>query len=421
MIKKDVYIILGASGCGKTAQVMLLANKFNLFPISWDKTIKGKDLKSKQSKLFGKSLDSDNIKRAELISEVIESEIKLFLDKPNKKGLVISGYPRRRIEAELLMALIKKNNLQLKCLININTNLEIIQERVRLQKKDQKCENVHDKTSQAEMKRKHENNDALSVKENSSTIEVKNDFLNFIKENPETFDYLKKYSDLYFTVGGNDDETNIFSTIILKIKHGVKEGYSLHERRGQAQLRTKYGLFTIVAYQSRVDYSYHLALIKGEVEGASGVLTRVHSSCITGDIFFSKKCDCGSQLRASMKEIDRIGRGLIIYLFQEGRGINIINKINAYALQQDGFDTVQANEELGFPAEMRHYQVVKDIISDMKILSIKLLTNNPDKLNKLADLGVSVEEMVPLVIEPNKFNKKYLKTKQVKMDHKLSF
>jgi 3,4-dihydroxy 2-butanone 4-phosphate synthase/GTP cyclohydrolase II len=170
---------------------------------------------------------------------------------------------------------------------------------------------------------------------------------------------------------------------------------------------------------SKVDYKHHLALVKGNVRNKRGVLLRIHSSCMTGDIFGSLKCDCGKQLEKALKIINKAGQGVLIYLYQEGRGINIINKIDAYNLQRKGADTVMANELLKLPPDMREYTAAKDILSDLGVRSVKILTNNPDKIYKLEELGIIVESSIPLEIRPHKYNKKYLATKKNKMGHTL--
>lgn len=207
---------------------------------------------------------------------------------------------------------------------------------------------------------------------------------------------------------------------MLKLKDRIKDTYQIYQRQSSSIVETKYGTFRLIAYQSRVDYSYHLALVKGNLRGSKGVLMRVHSSCITGDIFGSYKCDCGGQLQSAMKQIEKEGRGILIYLFQEGRGINIINKLKTYNLQRLGYDTVEANEKLSFPAELREYPIVREILKDLGVISVRLLTNNPDKINKITDLGVIVEDVVPIEINPNIFNARYLQTKKNKMGHKLT-
>lgn len=188
----------------------------------------------------------------------------------------------------------------------------------------------------------------------------------------------------------------------------------------EVKLPTNKGKFRLIAYQNGNPDKYHLALVVGNPKGKSGVLVRVHSSCITGDIFGSLRCDCGPQLENAMSLIEKAGNGIILYLFQEGRGIGLINKLKAYKLQEEGLDTVEANLKLGLPVDLREYRPAAEILKDLGIKSIKLMTNNPDKIAELASLGVRVEERMPLEIKPVETNKKYLATKKIKLGHLLT-
>jgi 3,4-dihydroxy 2-butanone 4-phosphate synthase/GTP cyclohydrolase II len=194
---------------------------------------------------------------------------------------------------------------------------------------------------------------------------------------------------------------------------------SLIERGEEVMLPTKFGDFKIIPYLQKSNGTEHVALIKGTWENGEPVLTRVHSSCVTGDIFGSLRCECGDQLHKSMEMIEKEGKGIIVYIMQEGRGIGLINKIAAYKLQDQGLDTVEANIHLGFNADERDYGVGAQILRDMGVTKMKLLTNNPVKRVGLEGFGLEVVKIVPLEIEPNKFNKKYLKTKRDRMGHKL--
>jgi 3,4-dihydroxy 2-butanone 4-phosphate synthase/GTP cyclohydrolase II len=187
----------------------------------------------------------------------------------------------------------------------------------------------------------------------------------------------------------------------------------------EAKLPTKYGEFTAVAYKSDVDPAEHLALVMGDICTPEPVLVRVHSECATGDIFGSLRCDCGEQLAQAMQKIAKEGRGAVIYLRQEGRGIGFHNKIRAYALQDKGLDTVEANISLGFAPDLRDYGVGAQIMRDLGITEIRLLTNNPMKIISLEGHGLKVTETIPLVVEPNPHNRHYLETKKKKMGHLL--
>jgi len=193
-------------------------------------------------------------------------------------------------------------------------------------------------------------------------------------------------------------------------------------RSEAANLPTKTGLWRIVAFRDDADPGggeTHLALIHGDINGASKLLTRVHSECLTSEVFGSLKCDCDDQLRLAMLRIQKQDRGLIIYLRQEGRGIGIFNKVRAYHMQDHGFDTVEANRRLGLPIDSREYPMVAAIIDDLKVKSIRLMTNNPDKMKAIRAVGVKVSGRVPIRSRPNRYNRTYLQTKKLKMHHDL--
>jgi 3,4-dihydroxy 2-butanone 4-phosphate synthase/GTP cyclohydrolase II len=193
----------------------------------------------------------------------------------------------------------------------------------------------------------------------------------------------------------------------------------LIERVVATNLPTAFGEFRAVGYRSLIDDKHHVALVKGEVAGRPDVLVRVHSECLTGDVFHSLRCDCGEQLTSALWMIEREGEGVLLYLSQEGRGIGLLNKLRAYRLQEDGLDTVEANERLGLPADLRDYGIGAQILADLGLSSIRILTNNPKKIRGLEGYGLSVSAQIPIEHAPNAHNEDYLRTKAKRMGHTL--
>ncbi|OGR87357.1 MAG: bifunctional 3,4-dihydroxy-2-butanone 4-phosphate synthase/GTP cyclohydrolase II [Elusimicrobia bacterium RIFCSPHIGHO2_02_FULL_57_9] len=194
----------------------------------------------------------------------------------------------------------------------------------------------------------------------------------------------------------------------------------LVRRMASARLPTRFGLFYLHVYEETLNGKQHLALVKGLVDGAKNVMVRVHSSCITGDTLFSLRCDCGQQLDAALKQISQCGKGVLVYLAQEGRGIGLLNKIRSYGLQDKGLDTVEANLALGFKADLREYGIGAQILADLGLSTIKILTNNPRKIVGIEGYGLKVVERVPIQMPSTKHNARYLNTKKSKLGHWLT-
>jgi 3,4-dihydroxy 2-butanone 4-phosphate synthase/GTP cyclohydrolase II len=201
---------------------------------------------------------------------------------------------------------------------------------------------------------------------------------------------------------------------LIKYRRGREK---LIEKIEVIQMPTDYGDFQLHLYRSHLDGQHHLALVKGEVARKENVLVRVHSECLTGDVFGSRRCDCGPQLHQAMRQVANEGRGVILYMRQEGRGIGLPAKIQAYKLQEEGLDTVQANLKLGFPMDLREYGLGAQILVDLGLHKIRLLTNNPKKVVGLEGYGLEITEQVPIRVKPNRHNKKYLETKKKKLGH----
>ncbi len=215
------------------------------------------------------------------------------------------------------------------------------------------------------------------------------------------------------------NEHGLVMISIAQIKEYRKVFDTIVECASIAKMPTKYGEFKAHCYVNKITGEHHVALVKGDIGDGQNVLCRVHSECLTGDVFGSMRCDCGQQLETALKMIEAEGRGILLYMRQEGRGIGLVNKLKAYKLQEEGMDTLEANIALGFPGDMREYYVGAQILREIGVKSLNLLTNNPDKVYQLEDYGISINKRVPIEIEANMYDLFYLQTKRTRMGHLL--
>ena len=417
----NLIIIFGLPGSGKSTQSILLEEKMGYKYVSWGRITRN-IINSKFGSEDDKRIVLNNIKNdfaypdkyiKKNIIKIISEELEA-----GNTNFVIDGFPIRAQEAKDCVEIIKELDLNLQCTINIACTEKTLFERIKTRKYCEDCgkfyndiikptnEGICDFDSGKLIKR---------IDDEPEKVKLRiNEYLNEITSAIQLLSNMSEYS---FSINGNQDELLIFSDIVTKLKSNTKDIFPLFKNMGHTLLPTKYGYFEMYIYQNIINYESHVVLTCGNILNQKSIPVRVHSSCVTGDIFHSEKCDCGSQLAQSMLFIQKKGKGIILYLFQEGRGINIINKVKAYDLQQKGFDTVSANEFLGIPVEMRSYSMVRDVLKDFSVKSIRLITNNPDKVSKILDLGINVDDTIELESDHFVFNEEYLKTKVDRMMH----
>jgi GTP cyclohydrolase II len=423
----NLYVFFGPPGAGKSTQAIFLEKRLGFFYVSWGRI--WREIKSgigdyshyRKEKFVQLIIkDPTGCFPAGFIKNIIKKEIKKIIrENPSQdRNIVLDGFPRRIQEAKELLGIIKECKLCLKAIIRFNASLDTVRKRIGNRLYCPKCHKFYNEFIQPQKRGICDIDRNKLIKRPDDVLETNQERYNqYIEESLNAFNFLIPKSDAFFDVNADQDSNMLFAEIMGKIFGHFRKQFQLFKRISRAEIETSFGKFIILGYQNSIDYSYHLALIKGKVSGKRNVLTRIHSSCVTGDIFFSKKCDCGEQLKKSFEIINQRGSGIIIYLFQEGRGINILNKIKAYKLQSFGLNTFEANEQLNFPSDLRTYEIVKDILYDLKVKSIDILTNNPDKLYQLQNYGIIIENRVPLIINPNKFDASYLETKRRESKH----
>lgn len=305
-------------------------------------------------------------------------------------------------------------------MIRFNITPETIIKRIENRKYCKKCGKFYNDIIKPKNDRLCDTDGEKLYKRPDDFLEIiDNRFNLYMDESLDAYKMLVPISELSFDVNADKDEISLFAEVVTKLNSQNRDSHHIYQRNGSTILKTSLGNFNFVAYQNIINFDHCVVLSSGKINKKRGVPLRIHSSCITGDIFHSLHCDCGEQLNKSLKIINKLGYGLVIYLFQEGRGINIINKIKAYELQSRGADTKEANELLGLPPDLRDYAVVKDILDDLNIKSVSLMTNNPEKINQLQSMGIIIEKRIPLEIKANTHNKRYIKTKKEKMGHML--
>lgn len=417
----NLIIIFGPPGSGKSTQSVLLEEKLGYKYISW-----GRITRNIMNGKFGSEDDKrtviNNLKHnfsypEKYIKKNIFQNLLQEMEAGNT-NFVIDGFPKRTQEAKECVEIIKELDLHLQCVINIACIEATMLKRIESRKYCQECGRFFNDTLRPKNEGVCDFDKGKLIRRIDDEPKVVKERINeYLNDITPAIHLLSNMAESFFSINGDQDELLMFAEIITRLKSHKKDVFSLFRNVGHTLLPTQFGYFDMYIYQNIVSYESHAVLVCGDVVNKQSVPVRIHSSCVTGDIFHSEKCDCGSQLTQAMQFIQKDGHGIILYLFQEGRGINMINKVKAYDLQQKGFDTIEANEFLGIPSEMRSYTIVKDVLKDLGVKSIRLITNNPDKVSQVLDLGINIDDTILLKSDHFVFNEEYLKTKVHRMMH----
>jgi GTP cyclohydrolase II len=416
----SLIVVFGPPGSGKNLVCSYLAAQLGCQHLSWGALFRSPEFRRQHQEAFA-VIDDESVSiptRSELISSLMDASMAVLAGgNEEKASLVLEGYPRRIEEAKAFLSTIQRGGYVLDAIVRINPSLGLAHSRL---KERVICQTCGDYYLPFDLKTNICPKDGSELTHLPVSIqEAGDDFRTYNREIAPVFEHLSRHAEAAFDVSGDDDKLTVFSNILTKIRQKVKSYARIYERHPSTPLKTWFGTFKLIPFQSKVDHTFHLAFVKGKVRDGDDVLVRVHSSCITGDIFCSKRCECGAQLVLALSRINSQGKGVLVYLYQEGRGIGIINKVRAYRLQRRGHDTVDANELLGLPVDMREYTAARDILSALRVKSVILLTNNPDKVQKLTDLGVVISGVEHIEVPPNAVNRRYLQTKKARMGHQL--